>query len=272
MAYGCGLRPWPAAAACGCGLRLRPALAPGGRSWLPDDRRLVSGREPGLRRHRQCPAVNGLVALGHDLDREARLDVLAAERGLELARERDADGKVIWVVNDDAGLAVHDQLWHGAAAKRDDRRAAGHRLDDDQAERLLPADREHHARRAGEQAALVGRIGDTVYRHVAADSRLDLTREVRALDRLGALAGQDDRHPGSPGRVNSEMRGFIRVESAEEERVIILLCAERERLRADGIVHGGRPGHVWRARSLRIGDGDELDGVAECAVVLPRIA
>ena len=51
--------------------------------------------------------------------------------------------------------AIVDHLGHRAAVERDHRRAAGHRLDHHQAERLRPVDREQQRMRAGQERRLL---------------------------------------------------------------------------------------------------------------------
>ena len=97
------------------------------------------------------------------------------------------------------GDAVGDELGRRAPVRRDDRRAAGHRLDHDEPERLRPADREQHGARPGEQLDLL------VVRHVlehldvVAEQGFDLVLEVRELRRLAPLQDHLQGPAGLPG-------------------------------------------------------------------------
>ena len=88
--------------------------------------------------------------------RRSGLDVVAAAGRIDLVGLRDRARHVLVAVDDQPRLAaVTDDLGHGAAAGGDDGRAAGHRLDHDEAERLLPVDREQRAAGALQQPHLV---------------------------------------------------------------------------------------------------------------------
>ena len=143
-------------------------------------------------------------ACAAQLQRVERVGLL--ERGRHLAV----------VVDDDPAAAVLDHLRHRAAARRDHRRAARHRLDHDQAERLLPVDREERRPRVLEQLDLLAvRDLAEVLDLVRAEMRLDelvevlLLRPARAsCPRSSAAARSRSRRrprgarpcPGSSGR------------------------------------------------------------------------
>src|SRR5205807_3538174 len=81
-----------------------------------------------------------LVPAHHRIAREAVLDPLAAGRGVEVADVADHLDEVVLAVAAKAGDAVVDELGRGAPVRGDDRRAARHRFDHHQPERLGPSD------------------------------------------------------------------------------------------------------------------------------------
>jgi hypothetical protein len=198
--------------------------------------------------------------------------VRPARRGVELPRLLDPRGQLRRRVLDDPGHSVDDDLRHRAAPQRDHRRPAGHGLDQYQAERLLPADREQHRAGPRQQVPLGGGVGDPEQLGVLAEPRLDLLLEVGQLDRLAALAGQHDRQPGRPRRVDGQMRSLVGVHAAEEQDVVLLVRPERERARPDRVVHRGGPGQRGSVRALRFRDRDHPDGLAQRAVVRALLA
>ena len=72
------------------------------------------------------------------------LDRLTAGGAIDLADAVDRRDGFVETVDEEAGDAVVDQFGHRSAAIGDDRRAAGHRFDHRQAERLLEADQVEH--------------------------------------------------------------------------------------------------------------------------------
>ena len=82
------------------------------------------------------------------------------------------------VVHDEAGHAVVDHLGHRAAVERDHRRAAGHRLDHHQAERLRPVDREQQRVGARQECRLLASL----------ISPMNSTHGLRAISGLISLS------------------------------------------------------------------------------------
>ena len=91
------------------------------------------------------------------VDGEARARTTARQRRAvqRIAHARVAATASSTVVHDEAGDAVVDHLGDRAAAERHHRRAAGHRFDHHQAERLGPVDGEQQRRGAAEEVALL---------------------------------------------------------------------------------------------------------------------
>src|ERR1044072_3641675 len=91
---------------------------------LPSDndaRSLASGSQDLL--------VNGDVIFNHALAAEPLLDVAAQGAAIQLPDRAQGGDRRIDAVDDEAGLAVFDDLRHGAAPASDHRGSACHRLD-----------------------------------------------------------------------------------------------------------------------------------------------
>ena len=130
----------------------------------------------------------------------------AALDRVELVRLLEGRGHLAVVVDDDPAPPVLDHLGHGAVAGRDHRRPAGHRLDHDEAERLLPLDREERRARVLEQLDLLAvRDLAQVLDPAVAEVRLDELGEVlRAPSARGSCppssaAARAPSRPRSPG-------------------------------------------------------------------------
>ena len=122
----------------------------------------------------------------------------------------DGPDHPVHIVDHEARFAVLDELRDAGAAHPDDRRAGRERLDDDEAEQLVPRDREEERGGVGEELGLRGFVH---LAHdpdaVAVDERLDPRLEPRTVadvDLAGkqqppaAPAGDVDRHIGTLGR------------------------------------------------------------------------
>ena len=118
---------------------------------------------------------------------------MRAVDGVELT---DGPDHGIGIVDDEAGLAVVDQLGDAGAAHADDRRARRERLDHDEPERLVPRDREEERRRLGEKARFRGFVdladeADALTIDVWLDLRLE-PRPIALVD----LAREEQASPG----------------------------------------------------------------------------
>ena len=122
----------------------------------------------------------------------------AAGGRIEGADPADRLHEVVLAVAAKAGHAVFDDLGRGAPVGGDHRVSARHRLGHHEAERLGPADREHHRARPAEQLDLLVVRHVLVELHVGAEHRLDLVLEVLAFGRLAALQEHEQRQAGAP--------------------------------------------------------------------------
>ena len=109
---------------------------------------------------------------------------------------------------------------------RDHRRAAGHRLDDAEAERLVEVDQVQERPRAAEQLAAPSRPDRADVAHaLAVDMRLDELLEVVAvLDD----PGDHERQAGALGDLDRLRGALVRMDPPEEEQIVARLLLELE--------------------------------------------
>ena len=107
---------------------------------------MAAGLAPG-----QNPLVEGVILGRHPGGTEALLHRLAASAAVDLADLPDPDDGLVGRRDQKPGAPVLDQLGHRAAVDRDHRRAAGHRLDHGQAERLVEPDQVEQRRRIAQR-------------------------------------------------------------------------------------------------------------------------
>ena len=147
--------------------------------------------------------------------------------------QHGGDGSVD-VVDEEAGLAVGDQLRHRAAVERDHRRPARHRLDDAVAERFVEPDEMQQRVRAAEQLRSLVRPTGADERHlVAVDARRDELVEVLLVLHD---AGDHERHPARGGNVDRFCRSLVGMNSAEEQQIVARPLVQRERVGVDAVV------------------------------------
>ena len=143
-----------------------------------------------------------------------------------------------------------DQLAHRAARVGDDRRAAGHRLDDAVAERLVEVDEVQQgvrSRRALRRASAAS-TGAEVAHPLAVDVRRDLVAEV-----LLVLDDPGDVEPaaGSAGDLDRMGGALVGVDPPEEQQVLAGTRVDGERVDVDAVVDGGGVVQTgWRSASL----------------------
>lgn len=115
-----------------------------------------------------------------------------------------------------------DDFLDRAARKGEDRRAARHRFDHHQTERLLPLNREQEGASARQQAVLLlgVRFSHVLDLH-AVDFWRDLLFPVVAEHRLH-FAGELQSHAGATCGLNRQMRAFTRRHPAEKCDVVLL--------------------------------------------------
>ena len=185
-------------------------------------------------------------------------------RAVDGVQLTDGPDHGIGIVDDEAGLAVVDQLGDAGAAHADDRRARRERLDDDEPERLVPRDREEERRRLGEQTRFRGFVdladeADALTIDVWLDLRLE-PRPIAVVD----LAREEQASPGAARHVDRHIGALGRGEAAEEGERRIRSRRRRARRvagKVDAVVDGRQAAAGRVAGRLR---GGQL-------VVCPRV-
>src|SRR5258707_3342442 len=135
---------------------------------------------------RAAPAerpVDGEIVLRHAGGREALLEALAHQAAVETRHAPERRHRRVDRVDDEAGAAVFDQFGHRAVRPGDHRRAAGHRLDHGEAERLGPVDRKEQRRGIAQERRLLrlGQLAHEFGHGCRGDQRLDMAAEVFAV-------------------------------------------------------------------------------------------
>ena len=145
----------------------------------------------GVRFHQA--AIDREIVERHAARREALLEPAGGFACATAARRRStAPIAPALVLDDEAGHAFVDDLRHRAAVEGDDRRAARHRLDHHQTERLGPIDRhqQRDARRSGTPTSRCRRSRRCIRHSASPSSAADLLLviiAIRAIDLRGDL-------------------------------------------------------------------------------------
>ena len=88
----------------------------------------------------QLRLINTNVVTGHSRDREALFKTTAHTTSIQGVERSHLEERFVDTVDDIAGDPLVDHLWHRTMPKGKNRRATGHRLYHDKAERLRPVD------------------------------------------------------------------------------------------------------------------------------------
>jgi len=94
----------------------------------------------------QLRLINTNVVTGHSRDREALFKTTAHTTSIQGVERFHLEERFVDTVDDIAGDPLVDHLWHRTMPKGKNRRATGHRLYHDKAERLRPVDGKEQAR------------------------------------------------------------------------------------------------------------------------------
>src|SRR5215831_15395072 len=200
--------------------------------------------------------VVGLFVVGdHPLGGEALLHVAPAVERVDVVYPLDCLGDLAPVVDHDPALAVAHHLGNGAVPRGDHRGPARHRLDHDEAERLLPLDRKERRARVLKQLDLRPVIDLAEVLDPVAQVRLDELGEVLALLRLARLPCELERQAKFHRDGHGSVRALLVVHPAEEEQVVaavrlarVVLEVERIRDVRDPVERRLRPPLVHRKR------------------------
>ena len=172
---------------------------------------------------------------------------------------------------EEAGATVDDDLRHRAARAGDHWRAARHRFDHHQAERLRPVDRKQQGTRAPEKRRLVllADLAEELHERIIEHGRHHAL-EVLAVARVD-LGGDLQRHAHAPRDLDGQVHLLFRRAAAEEGKIATVLGREGVALHGLAVVHRPRPpeAEVVERPPLRVADRHERD-VAELAIERPQ--
>src|SRR5438445_683679 len=192
--------------------------------WVDLDNRRASLPVDGTRDLRRDAPEDVLVARDHRFLRESFQHPRTARRRVDLAQSSQRGrrlGRVVLHGNDEARLAVRDDLRHRAAGRGDDRRAARHRLGHHEPERLVPVDREQHRLGAGEQVDLVGQTDLPQDRGSRGEHRKDVPVPVPLLLLMGDLHRHHEPHPRFPGGQRGAQGPLVRGRPPEKQHEVV---------------------------------------------------
>ncbi len=165
-----------------------------------------------------------------------------------------------FVLDDEAGEAVFDDLRHRAAVVGDDRRTARHRLDHHQPERLRPVDRHQQRNRAAQERRLVGvtDLADVLdIRRI--EHRMDLFFVVVAIRPID-LCSNFERNAAMFGNPDRTIDTFLRCDASEKGEVARPYRHRDDQLLGQAVVDGLDPARLRQRPPLRIGDRDDRHG------------
>jgi hypothetical protein len=181
----------------------------------------------------------------------------AIRRGIEIERHEPI-GELLDVAAHPAVHPVADDFADGAPRKCEHRRAARHRFDHDETERLVPLNREQQRSRPREERVLHREVGFTDVLDVATvDERQHLAGPVVGECGLD-LAGQLEPDARAPRGLNREMRPLTGRHPPQERDVVLLLPAIRVLAGVDPVVDHVDVRHRL-ALAQPLGDGDVVD-------------
>ena len=173
-----------------------------------------------MRRRADEPLVNRQVRVHHAIERKVARDRIAAVRGIG-KRRGEALHHVVNVTADPSVHAVLHDLFDGTAGEREHRRTAGHRLDHDESEGLLPLNREEYRPGARQQGVLLFSVGfANVFDQLAVDARDHFLFPVVAEHRLD-LSGQLQSDAGAARDFDGDVRPLARSHAAEEDDIVV---------------------------------------------------
>ena len=168
---------------------------------------------------------------------------------------------------EEAGATVDDDFRHRAARPGDHGRAARHRLDHHQAERLRPIDREQQGTRPPEKRRLVllADLAEELHQRIV-QHRLHHALEVLAVV-LVDLGGDLQRLADAAGDLDGDVDLLFRRAPPEEGQVAAVLGREGVAFQGLAVVHRPRPAdaEVVERAPLRVADRHQRN-VAEPAI------
>jgi hypothetical protein len=103
------------------------------------------------RRRFYLAAIGGKIVERHAASGETRLELLSDCIAVQVGKSADSGDRAGFILHDEAGQALIDDLGNGATVIGNDRGAARHRFNHDKAERLRPVDGKEQSDRAAQK-------------------------------------------------------------------------------------------------------------------------
>src|SRR5713226_10331003 len=158
-------------------------------------------------------AVEADVILRHPRDRETLLETAAYGAAVERNHVGERVHGLLDIVHDPAGYAVVHDFRHRPPAKGEHRRAASHRFDHHQSERLGPVDRAEKCQRLAEEGGFFAIVDFTDVSTPGPSSSGSITSRKYSASTLSTLAAMRSGMPSlraismaQSGRFSLEMR------------------------------------------------------------------
>src|SRR6266404_6846137 len=198
--------------------------------------------------------------LGHPLRGKALLEMRAYLAPVEFAEPPDGAGGFCFPIHDKAGYTVIDDFRHRARAERDNRRAARHGFDHDQAERLRPVDRKQQSCGIGEKL-LLGSIINFANQPdlVAVDLRFKPFLEVTPLT-TRYFRRDAKRHSRGARNADCGLRALLGGESAEKRKIGSAFEAGVEQIGGQAVIYGAEPVRLAKRGALIVRNRNEGSG------------
>ena len=207
------------------------------------------------------PPVDGEIVVCHALDRESALERRPDLGTVEYGQPAYGRRRLRLVVDNKARDALIDNLGYRARPEGYDRRAAGHRFDHHQPERLGPVDREEQRQRVAKEFRLLRFVDLTHELDVAmpADQRCDDRVPVDTVDFVDF--GRDlERQPGACRDLDGAVGPLLRRNTAKEGEVSAArVCGEGQQILRQSMWHRAGPAYRGQRKALAVGYRDQRD-------------
>ena len=176
---------------------------------------------------------------------------------VEFAEPPDRLNGLRFVIDDKAGDAVIDDFRYRAGPERDNRRAARHRFDHHQAERLRPIDRKQQSGSIGEKF-LLGFIVNFADQSdsLAVDLRFKPLLEVTPLA-TRHFRRDVKRHSRGARDADGDFRTLLGGKPAEKGKIGAAFEAGTEQTGGQAVIDGAKPVRVAKRAALIVRNGNE---------------
>ena len=204
---------------------------------------------------REQRMINLEIVFGHAGGGKSFLETSADRTTIERQHLRQHPDRLLHRVDDHAGDPFVDDLGHRAATKGEHRRAAGHRLDHRQSERLRPVDREQQRSRLAQKFALrtFVDLADILHARLI-EQRRDLLAEISFVDLvdLGSDLDRDSESARDPDRAIGPLLGRDAAEKGDVPAAWTIGGLEQVERKA--VMHRGDEIGVGDRLALRVRD------------------